>query len=641
MHYEHLFSPIKINGLELKNRIIMPSMVTSHAAVNGEVSDKLINYHAARARGGCALNMVEATYVHRSGNSYHRGVGISDDLLIPGLARLTSAVHTEGGKIGIQLQHGGRTAIPASSGGPILLVSHLPGITPYEESRIMNADDIGVIREAYVQAAGRAVEAGFDLIELHGAHGYLLNQFVSPHTNRRDDEYGGTFEKRMRFPLEVLKAVRSKVGPDYPIMYRMSVEEFISGGIDLNMACDIARLLVDNGVDALNISVGIAETNEYTIPPSAVPEGWNADRAEAIKKAVSARVPVSVAGRIINGRIAEHILSSGKADIVAMGRALIADPLLPQKTLAGMERDVRPCVACNEGCVGAFGRIEPVSCAVNPLAGYEGMFPAERAATPRRVLIVGGGPAGMQAALTAARRGHDVTLAEKEQHLGGLLNVAKLPPHKQAYGDLVAYWEQALSRMGVNLLTGVKADASFIMDFNADTVFVATGSTPLRPGFCRESRAVAAEDILRGAPCGKQILMLGGGLVACETAEFLAEQGKKVTIVELRDEIALDVDLRTRRLLLPRLDRLGVTAFVRHEILELLPDGARVRDVWRAEVELTGFDTLVLGLGYAPNNTLAQELAREGVPATAIGDCLRPGKVMEAVHQAMRAAYAL
>ena len=358
-----LFTPVGINRMTLKNRIVMPAMASYHAAVNGEATEKLIRYHEERAKGGVGMNIVEATYVARSGNSFDLGLGISDDFMIKGLSKLTDAVHRHDGKIAIQLQHGGRFGNPPTSGCPRLLVSMIPGLAPTENARVMDADDIEGMVEAYIQAARRAVEAGFDAVEIHGAHGYLINQFMSPLTNLREDAYGGSFENRMRFPLEVLRAVRKQVGPDFPILFRYSMEEFMPGGIDMEQAVRIAKVMADNGVDMLNVSIGIGESVEYIIPPASVPDGWNADRAAAIKRAVGSRIPVAVVGRICNRKAAENIIASGKADLVAMGRALLADPFLPAKLAEGRDDEILTCIGCNEGCTGMLNECRPISCA--------------------------------------------------------------------------------------------------------------------------------------------------------------------------------------------------------------------------------------------------------------------------------------
>lgn len=642
MAYPHLFSPLQINALTLRNRIILPSMVTNFAANNGEVTDRLIHYHAERAKGGCALNMLEATYVGLNGHSYLRGVGADSDAMVPGLRRLCNAIHAHDGKAGIQLMHGGRTALPATSRHPILLVSFIPGLTNFAESRVMDEEDIAAIIQDFAMAARRSKEAGFDLIELHGAHGYLIQQFMSPLTNIRQDKYGGSFENRMRFPLEVLASVRKEVGTNYPIMFRFSTEEFLPGGIQLELAKDIAKCMVDGGVDALHVSVGLGETNHFTIPPSCIEQGWNADRSQSIKEAVKAKVPVAVVGRIKNAFVAEKLLSEGKADLVAMGRALIADPCLPIKAERGLDADVLPCVACNEGCVGLLGQGQAIGCAVNPRVGREALHALVQSNSPLTVVVIGGGPAGMQAALAAAQRGHAVSLYEKASSLGGLVNLAALPPHKAEYKELVQYFTRTLDKAGVKVHLNTSLDAQAIAHLKADALFVCTGSTPLRPAFCDGVNAITGEEALSGAALGNKVLILGGGLVGSECAEFLAKQGKEVTILEMRQELALDMEARSRKLFMPRLQALGVNTMLQCHVQHISPLGeVKLRDVYGCEKTLPPFDTLILALGYRPNTGLLQELSALGLSAQAIGDCRQPGKVMQAIYEGFSAAYAL
>ena len=474
-----LLSPLTIRKTTLRNRIMLPSMVTHYCAVNGEVSERLIAYHAERAYGGVGLNMLESTSVDDTGKSYWPGVSIASDHFIKGLRRLTDAIHAHGGKAGIQLNHAGRLAQPAVSGHPRQLVSYIPGLTTYDDIHVMDEDDIERVIGSFCSAAERAAEAGFDVVEIHGAHGYLLSQFMSPLFNRREDAYGGSFEKRMRVPVEVIRGIRKRLGPDFPLFFRCSVEEYLPGGITLELARDIARTVADNGIDLFNVSVGLGETNRFTGPPPCLPKGWNADRAAAIKEALGDRALVGVAGRIIDRESADAVLNSGKADLVVMGRALIADPDLPNKLAANRDDAVIPCVGCNEGCVARLRERKAVACAVNPRTGCEGMYPRTPAAVSKHVAIVGGGPAGMQAALIAAERGHRVTLFEKRTRLGGLANIAALPPHKDLYAVLVNRLSERLIASGVKVFLGtapsvpVLAAHLFVMYFA-----ISSGITP-------------------------------------------------------------------------------------------------------------------------------------------------------------------
>lgn len=634
-----LFTPININKLTLPNRIIMPAMVTGYAAINGEVTEQLINYHAERAAGGVALNIVEATYVELGGNCYVRGLGMHDDNMIKGFSKLTKAVHDKGGRAALQIMHGGRIATPETSRRPRRLVSYIPGLINHKDGRVLDLEEIEWLVECFKQAARRAVEAGFDAIEMHGAHGYLIAQFMSAYTNQREDRYGGSLENRMRFPLQLVKAVREVVGPDFPISFRYSVDEFVPNGVTLPQACAMAKLLVQGGVNMLHVSTGLAESNQYTIPPSAVSQGWNAKRAAAIMEATGHKVPVAVAGRINDAPTARKILAAGQADIVAMGRALLADPQLPQKIKAGLEARRVPCVACNEGCVGRMS--VGITCAVNPRTGAEALYPLIPAAQKRRVLIVGGGPAGAEAALIAAKRGHDVTLCEKSDRLGGLVNVAMLPPNKDSFAPLVDYYAQALPAAGIKVLLQTEVTPDFVKKAAPDAVLVAAGSLPVVPRFCAEAPVLTAQDVLTGkAQTGQKVLIMGGGLVGSETAEFLAAQGKEVTILEMREDIAIDMEPRTRKLLIPKLQELEVKVMLRYEVASIDCDGTvRVRDRFGQESALTGFDSLVISLGYRPEFSLLKALFDEGIEVKALGDCEKVGKVIDAIYSGFVGGY--
>ena len=400
-----LLSPLTIRKTTLRNRIMLPSMVTHYCAVNGEVSERLIAYHAERAYGGVGLNMLESTSVDDTGKSYWPGVSIASDHFIKGLRRLTDAIHAHGGKAGIQLNHAGRLAQPAVSGHPRQLVSYIPGLTTYDDIHVMDEDDIERVIGSFCSAAERAAEAGFDVIGIHGAHGYLLSQFMSPLFNRREDAYGGNFEKRMRVPVEVIRGIRKRLGPDFPLFFRCSVEEYLPGGITLELARDIARTVADNGIDLFNVSVGLGETNRFTGPPPCLPKGWNADRAAAIKEALGDRALVGVAGRIIDRESADAVLNSGKADLVVMGRALIADPDLPNKLAANRDDAVIPCVGCNEGCVARLRERKAVACAVIPAPAAKACIPAPPPPFPSMWSSWAAGPPGCRPRLSPPNGG--------------------------------------------------------------------------------------------------------------------------------------------------------------------------------------------------------------------------------------------
>ena len=626
----------------LPNRIIMSPMVTNYAAADGEATEQLIRYHVERVRGGTALNILEATFVEPCGISYYHGTSMADDEVIPSMRQLTSAVHEAGGRIAVQLQHGGRLAMPQFSQHVRLIPSYIPGVTPYEESRVMTRDDIQYLVRRYAEAAVRARRCGFDAVEIHGAHGYLIAQFLSPFTNHRTDEYGGSSENRMRFAVEVLRAVRRAVGPDYPLSIRLSVDEMYPGALTLDMGKEVARTMVDNGVDMINVSVTVTESGRFSSSPANMPKGYNAERAAAIREAIGGRVPVAVVGRIHDRRTAEAIIEKGQADLVVIGRGHIADPGIAGKMMTGRDDEIIPCLSCNEGCIWNMAKGGRVACAVNPRTGFEGVYTKEKAASVKKVVVVGAGPAGIQAALTASERGHEVILLEKRKHIGGMLRVAGLAPHKDTFVDLLTYYEKALQRSSVDVHLECEATVERIRNFGADAVIVAVGSMAVIPSFCGEAPVKTAEDVLQGAAVGQNVLVLGGGLVGSEAAEFLAMKGKNVTILELREGIAMDMEPRHKGFLAVSLSELKVKTIVRTEVISIKSDkSVLVKDRVRGEYVLPAFDDIVLALGYRPETSLMAALASAGMSFIPVGDCVSVGKIWNATTAGFRAAYSL
>lgn len=635
-----LFSPVTINKTTFRNRIIFPSMLTRFAASGGEMSDQLMNYHVARAAGGAGLNMLEATCVHPSGICFESGLSLYADRYIRGLSRFTAAIHAAGGKAGIQLNHGGLYTLPAVSNGPIPLVSFVSGMTPEANSRILDQQEIQELILAWGQAARRAVEAGFDIVEIHGAHGYLIGQFLSPLTNRREDAYGGNFERRMRFPLEVIRSVREAVGPDFPVSFRCSVEEFLPGGITLDLGCRIAREICGAGIDLFNVSSGTCANTWYIESPAALPAGFNGERARAVRRAVGQTMRLAVAARIGRREVAENLLSPDGVDMVCMGRALIADPELPAKLMEGKDASVRPCIYCCEGCC----KQPRMSCALNPEVGREGI-PQPAVPTKKKIIVVGGGPAGMEFARTAASLGHTVTLYEKKSSLSGKLGSASVPPGKSLLFAAAAWFENRLAACGVTVKTGVRVTVDMLKKEKADVVCVAVGSSPVCPGFLKEVVAAKnsplryAEEVLEGGEVGHRILVLGGGLVGCECAYFLAKRGCEVSIVEVREELASDMEKHGRFFLLEELRKHFVTVMTEHSLTKIFEDGrVTVVDSYGNTFELPAFDTVVLAAGYSPDQELCTQLRREGIPFIAVGDCAKVGKIFDAVHVAHNAA---
>ena len=627
---KHLFSPITIKTMKLKNRIVMPAMGTLSANLDSTISERQMYYYEAQAKGGVGLIVVEIAEVHPS-SAFMMLIGIHDDKFIPGLKMLTDSVHAAGAKIAIQLHHPGRQFVAVEGRAP-----WAPSAVPcpcslcQDMPHVMTIAEIEEMVEAFAQGARRAKQAGFDAVEIHGAHGYLLAQFMSAYVNRRTDKYGGSISSRMRFPLEVIEAVREKVGPDYPILFRLSGEERVPGGRELAEVVATAPMLVDAGVDCMSVSTGVY-VNLFThlIAPMEISKGLNVYAAEAIKKVVD--VPVIVAGRLNDPVVAESVIDQGKADLVAIGRGLLADPELPNKAAAGQFEDIRWCIACNY-CVQSLMTGMSLKCVVNPEVGKGREFAITPAPKAQKVLVVGGGPAGMEAARVAALRGHQVTLYEREPELGGQFRLASIPPQKQEIAPAIKYFSRALEKAGVKVVLGQEATSSVVDELKPEAVVVATGGMPIipdMPGTGRENM-VTAWDVLAGkAATGKKVVVAGGGMVGCETAEFLAEYGKEVTIVEMLPELASDAIIGRKDLLANRLDELGVNGITSATIKAFTADGMTVTRNGKEE-GIVGMETVVLAMGVSSAHQLAEEIKDKVSELYVIGDAENPATAFEA-----------
>lgn len=637
--------PARLGTLELRNRIIYPPMVTSFATQDGFVTDRLVAYAAERARGGVGLYTLEATYVDPQGKGFGHGVGIDDDSKIPGLKKLTDAVHAHGGKASVQLHHAGRETWSAVSGYPVVAPSDCPVAYSDEPVHVLNLEEIAAIVKRFGDAAHRARQAGFDAVEIHGAHGYLLTQFLSPYTNKRTDEYGGSLENRARFNLEIIRAVKEAVGADFTVTFRMTVEESLPGGLSLQDGAAAAALFARSGIDAIHVVSGNYATHHTVIPPAS--EGYviNRARAAAVRQAVGPDFPLILAGRVQNVFQAEEVIQSGLADFVAMGRALIADPELPRLCAEGKFQCVRNCLGCNAGCATRTGVGLDTLCAVNPFMGFESEFSlTEKAKVSRRVLVIGGGPAGMESAWCAARRGHAVTLCEKEGRLGGQFFLASLPPFKTDLAVYLFHMERRLQDAGVDIRMHCTVDVDFIRALHPDDVIVATGGTPLCVPF-QGLDAVphfTAHDVLRDklADLGQNVAVIGGGLVGAESAEYIARTGRKVTIIEMADEIAQGVHPVMRQFQLARLAAMGGVMLTEHKV-EAFDASRIIVSHHGTQASIGPFDSVVIALGSRPDKTLTARLDAEGIPCRPVGDCAHAGTVLEAVADALRAAYAL
>lgn len=640
MPFKKLFQPGMIGKLKIKNRLISAPCEKNYANLDGSVNKKYIDYTVERAKGGVGLILPESIYIHPRGRNHLPQLGIYDDKLIPGFKKLTTAVQRHGCKIGAEIQFGGRQTSSRITGlrpvAPSVVACKV--LAGGETPRELALEEIHELVKEFGKAARRAKEAGFDLVEIHGAHGYIIGQFLSPFSNKREDEYGGDPERRMRFPLEVIDEVRQVVGDEYPLAYRISAHEHIEGGLTLEDIIPFVQKLEQAGINLIDVSAGIYESVVWIAQPSAFPQGCLVDLASEIKKAVN--IPVAVAGRINNPELAESILEEGKADFIAMGRALHADPYLPRKTEEGRVKDIRICPACMR-CSDELGTNLPISCTVNPEAGKEGELTLEPASRKKSVMVIGGGPAGMKAAVVAAQRGHDVSLHEKKEKLGGQVRFACKISHKKEFEEVIRYLAHEVEESGVKVELGTEVTLELVEKMKPDAVIVATGSYPVfpfTPGIDKFNNVYTALTVLEGEiNLSGRILIMGGGLVGCEIAKFISEtEVDKVIIVEPTGEIGRGIGLREGWYLLNEIKK-DPKIEVRPEttVEEIRKNKVVVQK--RGEYEEIDIDFVIVAVGIASNNQLADLLKEKEKVAElyTIGDCVLPRKVKEAIYEGL------
>lgn len=647
MILKKLFSPIKIGTMEVKNRIVYPPMITNYAAFeDGSVTERLKDYYVARAEGGAGLIIVEATTPDQFGKLLPFQPGIWDDKHILGWRNLVSAVHAHGAKIAIQICHAGRQGMSALNAGRLPVApSPLPCPLLREIPHELTIEEIEELIDKFVAAARRAAEAGFDAVEIHGTHGYLLAEFMSPFTNRHTDAYGGSLEGRLRMPLEIISRMRKELGPNYPILFRIASYEgpphATPDGRTVAETPLVARLLVEAGLDCIDVSAGSYAASYLIVPPSPLPVAFNVPAAEVVKKAGD--VPVIIAGRINDPLIAEQILEEGKADLIAMGRALIADPELPKKTAGGDLEDIRRCLGCTIGCVAPGGIFVPpflMHCVVNPFVGEEKTKVTTPAEKRKKVLVAGGGPGGLEAARVAALRGHDVTLVEKAEKLGGQFNVAAVPPFKQESTTIVKWLSAQVKKAGAKIELGREVTPQVVEEIKPDVVIVATGAVPLIPDIpgVDKEKVITAHDALVGKrPLGDKVLVIGGGMVGFETADFMGQrrhtaQGTEVTIVSRRPDPSEGVPLANLPLMTDRFRQYGVRIIPSAETKEILDDGV-VLSIDGKEETIRGIDSIILARGVKPVNDLAEQLKGKVAEIHLIGDVKEPRLALDAIQE--------
>lgn len=649
VEFKHLFEPFKFRTFEVKNRIVMPPMAIYIPGSEGFVQQRLIDYYEARAKGGVGYIVVNATVVSEpSGRSHPNQTRITDDKYIPGFRQMVDVIHSYDVRATLQLYHAGRQRYGMIAGPPTLSPSGIPDPVRKDPTRAITVEEIHTVVEEHAQAARRSQEAGFDGVEIHCAHGYLLAGFLSPYQNKRTDEYGGDLWRRTRIVREILARCREVVGDDLLLQVRINGHDYVNGGNTLEDAKEIAKILVGAGAEVIHVSAGMAPSGQYSFLPAAIPQGYNVYLAEGVKEAVGRDVPVIVVGAIEDPFFAEDVLARGKVDLVAIGRPLFADPEMPNKAREGRVGEIRPCLRCSKG---AAVWPEDMRCVVNPAVGKEREFEQWLVKTdlPKKVLIIGAGPSGLEAARIAAVRGHSVTLVDKNDDIGGKIHLAMIPPDKGLHAKWLEYYRHEMERLGVKLELGRQVTAEEVQSRRPDVVIVATGGTPMLPKGIQgldTPGVVTADDVLLGrAQCGPNVAVIGGSSMGVETSEVILQRpGAKVTVVEMMHDLMLDISHDSELALLDKLVGKDFRAVTSTLVTAVEKNNGgldlRIRRYGQDSV-LAGFDTVVLAVGVVPNNALGLELKQTMDNVYLIGDCAGAGDYRKAVHDAAAVAVTL
>ncbi len=620
--FNYLFQPIKIGNLELKNRFVVPAMVTQYCGEDGKPTERYIAYHEAKARGGWGLIITENHCVDELWGAYPKLPGIWEDGQIESHRVFTDRIHAAGAKVCCQIYHSGIISSLVRSGGqPAQAPSALRDKTRQDAPRAMTIEEIETLVEKFGNAAWRAREAGFDMVEIHAAHGYLINEFLSSFFNKRADRYGGSLNDRCRFMLEIIANVRKKVGPDYPLQLRVSAVEYLDGGLDIGQARAIAMLAEQAGINSIHVTYAVPSSTTQSVAPHSVPRADYVDVAAEIKKVVD--IPVIAVGRINEPIIAEAVLKAAKSDLVAMGRASLADPELPNKAREGRLDEIRYCVGCIQGCRGENRKGDAgIRCLANPLLGYESRYDMAPVKEPKRILIAGGGVSGLQAAVTAAQKGHRITLCEEGEELGGQWAVAAMPPTKTEFQTVLIWLKNQLNVLGVDVRLNTAVTKELLAEEKPEVFLVATGSKPVMPQIpgIDLPHVVQAVEVLAGrVKSGNRVVIIGGGVVGAETADYVVKQGGKVFIIEMLAQLAMGGEPFTNEYLFARLADGGVEAITDATCIGI--ERGIVRYVRNgAESFLEAIDQVIVAVGVRKHNLLAEVGEQLGIRTVSIGD---------------------
>ncbi len=647
MKLERLFSPVEIGGFHIKNRIVMAPMGANYENIDGSVSEVLINYFEARAKGGAGLIISPFTMV--SEDQRAATLGIFSDRFIPGLNRLCKRLQYYGARFLLQIAHPGGKVMRAFTGKTPLAPSSIYSPIYWERPGELSRDEIEELIEQFVQAALRAREAEFDGVEVHGAHTYLIGQFISPHTNKRKDEYGGTFERRMKFPFQIVKGVKEACGEDFIIGFKLSAHEQLKGGVDEKLAVRIARHMENVGVHYIHAAAtssipGLLRVeSDFPSDPSIYsPPGVLVQLAEKIKKAVS--IPVIATGGITDPDFAERILEENRADLVAIGRALIADPEWPVRAKAGLA--IKYCIKCNI-CHKRLWNKKCVKCTVNPAVGEEQRFEVKKKISKKRVVIVGAGPAGMETALMAAQRGHEVILYEEKDKVGGKMVLGSIPPFKPEMGKLLEYYETSVVKSNIDVKLEQKiASVDEISAENPEVIILAVGAdliVPELPGVDGDNVLTVLQLFENETPdIGRDVVVIGAGLVGCETSWYLSTLGKSIKLIDIlsMEELLQDEHPTNRLTLLRNMEKAGVNILERRKAKRISEEGVIVEKAEGGE-EFLNAENVILATGFQPKAELRDAILKAFPEAEVfqIGDCRETGKLYEAIHEGYHTAW--
>jgi len=632
-----LLEPIKVKDITIRNRVAMPPMDTHLGNPDGTVSDKIIQYYGLRAKGGVGIIYVEGTAIHQLAKATMYMMKIDSDDKIEGFSKLAEAIKSHGAVAMIQFMHAGsqtsqiflgdRPVSPSGIKNEFLLM---------ENPRALEKDEIKQIVGYYGDAAERAKKAGFDGVEIHAAHGYLLNQFLSPKHNKRTDEYGGTLENRMRFLVEVYDEIRRRIGDDMIISLRINGSDYVEGGFDIDEAKIVAKKMEEKGIDIINVSASTDETpNHLMIPYMTEPRGIHTKLSAIIKKVIK-KVPVIGVGRINDPDIAEQILKEDRADIVALGRQSICDPFFVNKVKDGRGKDIMKCTACNN-CINSLALQKEINCAFNPDI-LTSEYDIKKTSNPKRILISGAGVAGLTASKYGKLRGHEVLLIDKNNKIGGTLHLANAAPYKKELNNILEYYENKIKDLNIDLRLNTKISIDLIDEFKPDILIIATGSKPIIPnidGLDSINFKLFNDVLSNNVSVGDNIVIIGGGMVGIELAEFLVAKNKKITIIEKLAKLGSNIDPMVSFVIMHYLEKeTNIRTFLKANIKNISKN--KIIFECKGDIIELPFDDLIISTGVEPNLPSLDDFKSKVPKIKKIGDCKKPKKIVDATRDAYK-----